>query len=172
MRWWMIAVAGTIATPVTAEVVNVEPNGFETRATAIVAASPERVWQTLIAPAQWWRKEHSWSGDAANLSIDPRAGGCFCERLPPDGGVEHARVVFARPARMLRMRGALGPLQGEAVVGTLTIALKKADSGTEVTLGYVVGGYIRGGMATIAPAVDGVLAEQLAALKERAAIGS
>ena len=50
--------------------------------------------------------------DAKNLSIDARPGGCFCEKLPNGGGVEHARVVYVAPREVLRLSGALGPLQG------------------------------------------------------------
>ena len=42
---------------------------------------------------RWWNPEHSYSGVAANFSIDARAGGCFCERLK-DGSVAHMTVVF------------------------------------------------------------------------------
>jgi hypothetical protein len=63
--------------------------------------------------------------------LHPRAGGCFCEVLPnleppdaaPRGGAEHMRVVYAEDARVLRMIGALGPMQSEAVTGVLTIVL-------------------------------------------------
>jgi hypothetical protein len=50
--------------------------------------------------------------------------------------------------------------------GTVTWAFAPAPNGaTEITLGYVVGGYIRGsGPRGIAPVVDRVLAEQLAGL--------
>ena len=36
-------------------------------------------------------------------------------------------VVYAAPDKALRMRGALGPLQSEAVTGVLTIALEAVD---------------------------------------------
>ena len=55
------------------------------------------------------------------LEEELKAGGCLCEKIPAEGGsVEHLRIVFARPGRLLRAQGGLGPLQGEAVVGTLT----------------------------------------------------
>jgi hypothetical protein len=81
------------------------------------------------------------------------------------GSVEHMHVIFADPQRgILRMSGALGPLQGEALNGTLTVELKKTDTGTRIELEYVVGGYMRFKTEEIAPAVDGVLGQQLAGL--------
>jgi predicted lipid-binding transport protein (Tim44 family) len=74
------------------------------------------------------------------------------------------RIVNSSPGRVLRMVGALGPLQGEAVTGMLTITLKTTPKGTRILWEYVVGGYMRYKPDVIAPAVDGVLAEQLARL--------
>src|SRR5438046_2616523 len=73
--------------------------------------------------------------------------------------------VYAAPGQGLRLRGAIGPLQTEGVDGTLSWMLKPGESGTSVTLSYVVGGYIRSGMEQWAPRVDRVLEEQLQRLK-------
>lgn len=111
---------------------------------------------------------HSWSGDSHNLALDPRSGGCFCERLPAKGdeqagGVEHGRVIFVRPPYMLRRASALGPLQGDAVSGVLTFTIVPADSGhSTLPLHYIVGGYFHGDATTLAPVVDSVLAAQVA----------
>ena len=43
--------------------------------------------------------------------------------------------------------------------------LKPGEGGTNVTLSYVLGGYIRSGMEQWAPKVDRVLDEQLQRLK-------
>lgn len=156
------------ATPATAEVKAVSDAGFAIEHEATIAAPPLEVFAMLRAPAKWWSKDHSWSGDSANLWMDAQAGGCFCEMLraatPADSGsVEHARIIFAHPGKMLRMTGALGPLQGEAATGTLTFALSPAGAGgTKIVMTYVVGGYARMGMTAIAPAVDSVLGAQLA----------
>jgi uncharacterized protein YndB with AHSA1/START domain len=131
-----------------------------------VNAPPSAVYRALITRVgSWWSSEHSWSGDARNLSIDARPGGCFCERLPGGGGVEHMRVVFVQPDKMIRMSGALGPLQTSGLAGSMTWSLAPADGGTKLTLVYNVGGYMDGGFEGIAPAVDGVLSEQVDRLK-------
>ncbi len=152
--------------PATAEVVDSSPQGFTTRNTATVAAPPERVYDTLVKRVgQWWNPLHSWSGDSNNLSIDDRAGGCFCEKLGTQGGVVHATVILAKPGSALRMTGALGPLQELAVVGTLGFALEPDGDGTKVTLTYRVGGYVPADMKGIDGGVDFVMQEQLQRLK-------
>ena len=98
------------------------------------------------------------------LTLEPRAGGCFCEALPDGGTVEHMRVIYADPDRQLRLSGALGPLQGEALAATLTIKLEKAGEGTRLTWSYKAGGYTDLSLAQIAPAVDGVVSGQFARL--------
>lgn len=156
--------------PARAEVLHAARDGFEISITTTIAAPPARVWETLIAPERWWNSAHSWSGDSHNLSLDPRAGGCFCERLPAKGddqagGVEHGRVIFVRPPHMLRLAAALGPLQAEAVSGVLTFTIAPADAGrSKVTLHYIIGGYFHGDAIALAPVVDSVLADQVARL--------
>jgi len=162
------------AVPAQAEVVAQSDAGFVIKQSVEVSADQQAVWKALIAPAKWWSSEHTWSHDAANLYLDAQATGCFCEKLPKPadapadqriGSAEHMHVIFADPQRgLLRMSGALGPLQGEALNGTLTIELKKTETGTRIELEYVVGGYMRMKTEEIAPAVDGVLGQQLAGL--------
>jgi uncharacterized protein YndB with AHSA1/START domain len=155
----------SIAGPVAAEVKSVTPNGFEVAATATIAAPADRVYSALGEVGRWWSSSHTFSRDAANLTMELRAGGCFCERLKDDGSVQHLQVVYAAPGQGLRLRGALGPLQTEGVDGTLSWTLSPVEDGTSLTQSYVVGGYIRSGMEQWAPRVDRVLDEQLQRLK-------
>lgn len=138
--------------------------GFEVESRHVVKAAPERVFAALGQIGSWWSSQHSYSGAASNMSLGLNAGDCFCERLADGGSVQHMRVVFAQPGRMLRLQGGLGPLQQEAALGTLTFTLKPVAGGTEIIQTYVVGGYVRGGADKFAAAVDKVLAEQLAGL--------
>jgi len=158
----------TGAATASAEVVSATPASFEVSSTVTVAAPLDTVWQTLTQPRTWWDKEHTYSGDSANLYLDRQATGCFCEKLVDKGSIEHARIVTIQPPRMLRLDGALGPLQAEAVTGTLTFTLEPEGEGTKVTVRYVVGGYMRAGGETLAPAVDQVLAHQLDLMKAAA----
>jgi len=86
-----------IAGPAVAEVKSVAPSGFEVASTATIAAPPDRVYSALGDIAHWWSPSHTFSRDAANLSIELRAGGCFCERLKGGGSVQHMQVVYAAP---------------------------------------------------------------------------
>lgn len=165
--------------PAQAEVTARSDQGFAVQHSARVPTDAQRTWRELVRPADWWNGAHSWSGDAANLTLDPRIGGCFCEVLPPakgerngrSGGAEHLRVIHVAPGRMLRLSGALGPLQAEAVNGTMTMTLTPAEGdaegGTVIKFEYVVGGYMRFKTEQIAPAVDRVIGEQLGRLAAR-----
>ncbi len=152
-----------LAAPAPAEVIEATENGFTVSNTRSVAASPDAVWTALVAPRRWWSGAHSWSGSAANFSLDPVAGGCFCERWAA-GSAEHGRVIYAVKNKQLRLRGAFGPLQGEALVGTLTFTLTPDGKGTKIGMDYVVGGHARFALKDIAPAVDGVMKEQISGL--------
>lgn len=151
-----------------AKVVDQSEAGFSVAHTAQVSATPADVWKMLRMPQSWWSKDHSWSGDAANFWLDSQAGGCFCEKLPDTGSgvgsVQHARILFSKPNQMLRLSGAFGPLQGEALTGTLTIQIKETPTGSALRFDYVVGGYMRFKVGEIAPAVDKVIGEQLLSL--------
>ena len=159
--------------PAAAEVVDRSAIGFVTRDSRVVGVGTQEAWLALISPGEWWNDKHTWSGDAANMSLAPQADGCFCERIPEstedgqiglEGSVRHMTVVQSYPRRVLRMRGGLGPLQGEPADGVLTITLKPVDGGTRILFEYVVGGYMRLDTAVIAKAVDGVMSQQLAGL--------
>lgn len=169
IRFAMAAGALLLSTPVDAKVAESSSSGFVIQLGIDVPADADRSWAELVTPRKWWSSEHSYSGDAANFSLDPRAGGCFCEVLPnrtspkaaPRGSVEHMRVVYVEEPRALRMTGALGPLQAGAGTGTLTVILKPEGEGTRILWEYAYGGYLRGDVPAMAKAVDGVLAEQL-----------
>lgn len=141
-------------------------NGFIVKHEVSITASPTRVYEALLEDVgAWWNPQHTFSGDSKNLSMDARPGGCFCETLPNGGGLEHLRVVYVAPGEILRLSGALGPLQASGVAGHLTWRLTGGSGGTTVTLSYGVGGFIEGGFEPIAPAVNAVLGEQLRRLK-------
>lgn len=167
----------TLSAPARAEVVETSADHFVTRGSATVKAAPKAAWLALIEPAGWWGDNHTWSGSAANLSLVPQGGGCFCERLPEKegaadpglaGSAQHMTVVMAEPMKVLRMRGALGPLQSEPVDGVLTVTLQTvAGGGTKLVWEYVVAGHMRYPVAKISASVDTVMSEQLAHLAEK-----
>jgi uncharacterized protein YndB with AHSA1/START domain len=155
-----------------AAVIETTTNGFYIEQTTHINASPDRVYAALTEPAKWWDPAHTFSGSAASLTLDPRAGGCFCENLPNGGSVQHLIVVEADPGNTLRLRGPLGPFQGQGVDGALTFTLKAVTGGTNLTLDNVVGGYLKGGFAKWPALADTMLAEQLIRLKRYIETGS
>ena len=166
--FWAMMLAMT-SLPASAEVVQMSATGFETTQSITIDKPINQVWPVLRNPQKWWSKEHTYSDDSANLYLDGQALGCFCERLADGGSIAHAQILYIQPPRMIRMTGGLGPLQAEAVTGTLTWALaREGESATRVTFTYIVAGTIRGGAEAIAPKVDEVLAVQLLGLKSAA----
>lgn len=150
------------ASAVSAEVVDKGPAGFTVRIEQRTTAPPAAAYKAFVEGlATWWDSEHTYSGSAKNMSIDARPGGCFCEVFPAGGGIEHARVIYVEPGKILRMQGALGPLQSSGVASVLTWSFEAAAGGTTVTLTAATGGYLPGGFDKIAVLVDGVLTGQV-----------
>jgi uncharacterized protein YndB with AHSA1/START domain len=144
----------------------ITPTGFLVKLEATVNAPKAKVYDALVGQVgSWWNPEHTYSHDAKNLSIDARPAGCFCEKLPNGGGVEHLRVVYVAPREVLRLSGGLGPLQASGLAGSMTWRLTGGAENTRVELSYSVGGFIQGGFEKIAPAVESMLNDQLNRLK-------
>ena len=159
------AAAAAAPAPARAEVVTATDSHFVAKQTVTIAAPPPAVWHVLTAEiGQWWSPDHTWSGDAANLTIDPRPGGCFCEKLP-NGGVRHMQVVFVKSPELLRLEGGLGPLQEQSLTGMMTWKLAPAGEGCALEVVYRVAGAVDGGLTTWAPLVDSVLGLQVVRLK-------
>jgi uncharacterized protein YndB with AHSA1/START domain len=164
----LVILSGTLAQSAP----QVTPNGFLVKFDVSVNAPAAKVYDALVGQiGLWWDPQHTYSGDSKNLSIDARPGGCFCEKLPNGGGVEHARVIYVAPREVLRLSGALGPLQASGVAGTLTWKLTSGTDNTRLQLSYSVGGFIDGGFEKIAPAAESVLRIQLDRLKQFAETG-
>ena len=144
----------------------VTANGFLVKFDVSINAPAAKVYEALVGQVgSWWNPEHTYSHDAKNLSIDPRPEGCFCEKLPNGGGIEHLRLVYVAPPQVVRFSGALGPLQASGVAGSMTWKLTGGADNTRVELSYSVGGFIQGGFEKIAPAVEAMLREQFDRLK-------
>jgi uncharacterized protein YndB with AHSA1/START domain len=148
-----------------AEVVDAQSGGFEVKQTVEIAAPAAKVWTAFGQLGDWWNGAHSWSQNAKNLSLELKPGGCLCETLPNGGWVRHLAVVFIAPGKSAVMEGTLGPLLFSGGDGHLVWSLKETDGHTTLTQTYVVGGYFPGGFDKIAPAVDGVMTDQIVRLK-------
>ena len=164
LRRRIMAVTVLLASPLvaSAEIVSAGPNGFSVRHVAEMpnVAAPA-VWAALSDVGKWWDGEHTYSGEARNLTLEPVVRGCFCERLSLYAGIEHMAVVYAQPAKTLRLTGALGPLQEFGVAGALTFQIEAAGGGSRLTVTYNVGGFADRPLADWAPIVDEVLGGQV-----------
>lgn len=164
-----LLMAGTVD----AEVTDAGPSGFSTQYEVEVPGSPLDIYERLVSDVgKWWHGDHTLSGNAAAMYIDPRPQGCFCEALPKGGGVVHMTVTLVNPGVLLRLTGGLGPLGLMGVAGNMTFEFEDVKGATLVRLRYAVGGYVEGGLDALAPAVDGVLAEQLDRFKRYVETGS
>lgn len=176
-RFWNIAagfaVALLVSHPACAAVDGVGESGFALTETVHVAAPPARVYAAFVTPSQWWSPVHSYSHDAANFTMEPRAGGCWCEKLPDGGSVQHLTVAMVMPGKAIRLLGALGPFQAWGASGAMTVTFKAAaDGGTDLVATYNMGGYSKDGFAGGAKAADAVLGDNLARLKTFIETGS
>jgi hypothetical protein len=161
-----------VASPAAAEVVSANANGFEVRHSANLVIPQQKAFAAFSEVQNWWSKDHTYSGDAANLSLQLRPGGCFCERLDNGGGIEHLRVTYVQPGERVVLTGSLGPLLYEATSGLMDVKVERIAGGSRVTMDYKVAGFANGGAAELAPIVDKVLGEQMKRLRVYAAGGA
>jgi hypothetical protein len=155
-----------------AEVVAAGPGGFTTKYSADIALPPPSVWAALSDVGRWWDAEHTFSGDAHNLELQPVIHGCLCEKLGLYGAVEHMRVVYAQPPKVLRLVGALGPLQEFGISGSMTWRIEPTPGGSRIAMSYNVGGYTDRPLDQWAPLVDEMLTSQVQRFARFAASGN
>ena len=159
-------VLGALADNSIAEVTAAGPGGFALVHEVTVNAERIDAWQAAVNDiGEWWSDDHTISGHAAAMTIDPRPLGCFCEALPNGGGVTHLTVTFVNPNVLLRMTGGLGPLGLMGVDGNMIWEFFDTETGTRIKFAYTVGGFSPDGLDSIAPAVDYVIGEALQRLK-------
>ncbi|MFZ4604336.1 MAG: ATPase [Caulobacterales bacterium] len=155
------AAAWALIAPAHAEVRTVSPQGFTLQLKVASKADPQQAWKAFLKVQNWWSGAHTYSGDARNLRIDPRAGGCWCETLPRGGAVKHGEVVLLMPDKLVRLSTALGPLQSMGASGALTAQFAGGpNGGSTMTLTYAVSGADAAGWTDVAKAVDSVMTEQ------------
>ncbi|HYC68136.1 ATPase [Brevundimonas sp.] len=153
----------SLAGPAAAEVASRSENAFRLTFERPVTASPEAILAAAGRPAAWWSDAHTYSGSAANITVDLQPGGCWCEALP-GGGVKHAETVLVWPGeRMVMFEAPFGPLRGIGADAVLTMSWADPEGGAARTLKwtFVVNGPGAGAMADV---IDGVTAEQFGRL--------
>jgi uncharacterized protein YndB with AHSA1/START domain len=170
-RFGGIAAGGVLALaslgPAHAEVKDATAGGFSLQNAVQVPTDAMTAWKALVNDVdRWWPADHTWWGAEAELSIEPRAGGCFCERQG-DQQALHMQVTFVDPGKLLRLTGGLGPLQGMGLHGVLEFRLAPAGGGgTTITMFYRAGGYTPDDLSMFATVVDKVQALQLGGLAD------
>ncbi len=152
------------ADPAHGRVLHRADNGFVIENTVMVPNTATQAWLGLTEHVgEWWPADHTWFGTSKNLSMDARAGGCFCEI---DGArqAEHMRITHVAPGQLLRMLGGLGPLQGMGLQGALDWRFDSQEDGTRITLRYQLGGYSPSPLGELIDVIDQVQAQQLGGL--------
>jgi hypothetical protein len=161
----MLVLSLVATAPAKAAVQETREGYFAIQSVILVELPPAAAYRALIKPSQWWDPAHTWSGSSKNLTLESRAGGCFCEKLKDGGSVQHARVLFAQPGQLLRLEGGLGPLQDMAVTAVLSYTLAPDGPGTRITMNYRVAGALTMDAARLAPLVDQVMGGQFDRLR-------
>lgn len=173
MRYLVIPFILALSAPASAVVVGASSHGFELRHTLDLSIPPEQALAAFGRIGAWWGKDHTYSGNAARLSLQLRPGGCWCEQLDGGGGIEHMRVTYVQPGERIVMTGGLGPLLYEGTSGVMDVQAKKTPAGSQLIINYRVAGFARGNGTEMALAVDGVLrtqSERLRAFASRKAV--
>ena len=161
MRLPLFALVLLAAAPASAEVVSAGPNGFEVQQVVNLVVPQPSAYAAFGQVGLWWSKDHTYSGDAARMSLQLRPGGCFCEPLEGGGGVEHMRVTYLKPGEQIVLTGSLGPLLYQATAGVMVVSFERIAGGTRVTMNYKAAGFAKGNGDQLAAGVDAVLAEQI-----------
>jgi len=170
-----LVIGAMAAAPVAAEVKEAASDGFSLVYKRTLDVPLQKVYAAIPAVDRWWNGDHTFSGSAANLSLGPNAGDCFCERWKDktgrDNSVRHGVVLMAIHDQALRIEGALGPLQGMGVNAVLSIGTRSEGATTVLTMAYQVSGRAASGLDKLATDVDAVLNEQFTRLGNFAATG-
>ncbi len=136
----------------------VSPSGFLVTHHREVRATPLQVYEAIGRIGRWWNDVHSYSGHSSNMTLVLAAGGCFCEAWT-ENSVQHAQVIQARPGSLVRLQGALGPLQPLAVNAVLSFAISATGDKAALAVTYNVAGNPDAGLDKLAPAVDSVIGD-------------
>jgi hypothetical protein len=161
MRIAVLITTLLLAAPASAEVVSASPTGFEVQEVVNLVVPQPNAYAAFGQIGRWWNKEHTYSGDAARMSLQLRPGGCFCEPLDGGGGIEHMRVTYLKPGEQIVLTGSLGPLLYQATAAVMDVKFERIAGGTRVTMNYRAAGFAKGDGDKLAPLVDQVLAEQM-----------
>jgi len=160
------------AAPAAAEVVSADAHGFEVQYVVNLVIPQPKAFAAFGQTGQWWSKDHTYSGDAARMTLQVRPGGCLCEMFEDGGGIEHLHVTYVKPGEEMVLTGSLGPLLYAATTGVMDVKFERIAGGSRVTMNYRAAGFAKGNAEALAPAVDQVLGEQMKRFRVYAAGGA
>lgn len=143
-----------------AEVVSSSDTHFVLHLEMSSALPPDRMWERLVNPARWWHPDHTYSGDAGNLSLNAEAGGLWREDWSA-GSVAHGEVLLVQEGEVLRLEAPFGPLQGLGAYTVWTITIKPSDDGSLVIFDEISNAPPGSKMDEMAKAVDYVKSEAI-----------
>lgn len=152
-------------TPVSthAEIVESSDAHYVLRHEGISSLAPGALWSRFVEPASWWHPDHTYSGDAGNLSLTPRAGGLWLEQWQ-GGSVIHGSVLYVEDGESMRLYAPFGPLQGLGVYTVWTITISPEGSGSRVVFDEISSGPPSADLGEVAKAVDYVKTEAMTRL--------
>jgi hypothetical protein len=142
-----------VSQPAAAEVVERSADRFVLRYEARALTTPEDITRALTALPQWWDSAHTYSGSAANLSLDLTPGGCWCERLADGTDFDHGRTVRS-DGEVYQFAAPFGPLRGRSDRADLTVSSTQEGDRRHLRWEFVIEGQ---GVGAMADAVDGVM---------------
>ena len=148
-----VAALALSAAPAAAEVVARTADSFTLRYAVGAEIAPDDIPGALTDLPKWWDSAHTYSGSAANLSLDLTPGGCWCERLADGTDFDHGRTVSATPDGFV-FNAPFGPMRGKTTKAELTVTWPAANRGWTPTWTMVVEGP---GIGAMADAIDAVM---------------
>lgn len=146
----LVAMAGF---PAAAEIVSRSENAFTLRFEGQTRLGPAGVADAFSEVDLWWDPAHSYTGNAANLSLDLTPAGCWCEAMPDGALFDHGRVISAVYGE-IRLHAPFGPLREMATRADLIVTWPLVDGVVTPTWTFTVEGP---GVGALAEPVDGVI---------------
>jgi len=150
---FVLALAGLVNSPVAAEIVSRSEDAFTLKFQGPTRLGPAGVPDAFSEVELWWDPAHSYSGDAANLSLDLAPGGCWCEAMPDGTRFDHGRVVSDVYGE-IRLHAPFGPLRSMATRADLIVTYPLLGGVVTPTWTFIVEGP---GVGALAEPVDGVM---------------
>ena len=153
----LVAVAliglGLTTAPASAEVVSRSENAFTLKFEGQTRLGTAGVADAFSEVGLWWDPAHSYTGSAANLSLDLAPGGCWFEAMPDGTQFDHGRTVSIVLGE-IRFHAPFGPLRDVATRADLIVTYPLVGGVVTPTWTFIVEGP---GVGALAEPVDGVI---------------